>query len=429
MLDAAPRILLVDDSEALLADYRRILDDSARAGDDELDAFEQLARGLTPNAATATGPRYDLVAATQGTAAIAAATAAAAEGHPFSVVFLDVRMPPGIDGVETALRLWQQHPDLEIVLCSAHNDYSWDDLARILGRTDRLLVLRKPFDAIEVRQLSASLTEKWRRGRELARHVASLDAAIKAEVEARLAERRRFEAELARTERLEMLGRLSAGLLHEISTPAQCVTMCLELLAETLSTEVHLAEAREVVHDAQQAIARIGALAARMRAHVRHEPASRPRPVDLDAEIRGVAMLANGEVMRDAELVLDLGSPPPVVCDAMDVSQAVLNLVINGVHAIRERRQGRGPHGKITLQTRRVGDQVEIAVADTGAGIKPEHRDKILDPFFTTKPVGQGTGQGLAIVRACVVDRHKGELAFDTEVGRGTTFRIRLPLG
>ena len=430
MLDQLPRILLVDDSEALLADYRRILEDSTCASDNELDAFELLARGLAPPAATTASqaPRYDIVAATQGAAAISLVERAIAEGQPFSVVFLDVRMPPGIDGVETATRLWQINPDLEIVLCSAHNDYSWEDLARALGRTDRLLVLRKPFDAIEIRQLSASLSEKWRRGRELARHVACLDAAIKAEVEARIAERTRFEAELRRAERLEMLGRLSAGLLHEISTPAQCVTLCLELLAETVGGHPDMDDALLVIADAQQAIARIGALAQRMRAHVRSEPSSVHKPVDLDAEIRGVAMLANGEVMRDADLVLDLGGVPPVKCDAMDVSQAVLNLVINGVHAIRDVRKSGGTFGKITIRTRAVEGGVEIAVADTGAGIRPEHRDKVLEPFFTTKPVGQGTGQGLAIVKACVVDRHKGSLTFDTEVGRGTTFRIQLPL-
>jgi CheY-like chemotaxis protein len=228
---ASSRILLVDDSEVLLSDYRRILTFADRDSDDELDVLERLARGDTsPVAASSSGPRYAITSATQGNAAIAAVDAAAAARDPFSVVFLDVRMPPGIDGVETARRLWQVDPDLEIVLCSAHNDYSWEDLAALLGRTDHLLILRKPFDPIEVRQLSASLTEKWRRGRALVRHIHDLDAAIKAEVDARLADRARYEAELRRAERMEMLGRLSAALVHEISSPAQCVNLALDAL-------------------------------------------------------------------------------------------------------------------------------------------------------------------------------------------------------
>src|SRR4051812_36629203 len=155
MLDSThPRILLVDDNEVLLADYRKILEPPLRAELDlELDELEALAiGGPTVTVSRPVRPRYELTAVNQGDAALAAVDAARASGRPYSVVFLDVRMPPGIDGVETAARLWREHPDLEIVLCSAHNDYSWDDLTRMLGHTDHLRVLRKPFDAIEVRQ-------------------------------------------------------------------------------------------------------------------------------------------------------------------------------------------------------------------------------------------------------------------------------------
>jgi two-component system NtrC family sensor kinase len=350
-------------------------------------------------------------------------------------------MPPGIDGVETAARLWRDHPDLEIVLCSAHNDYSWDDLTRALGQTDHLLVLRKPFDAIEVRQLAASLTEKWFRGRRLAQQIKDLDAAIQAEVEARIAERAQHETEMRRRERLQVLGRLAAGLVHEISAPAQLAQASLEVIGEVADgvsafvagdrsqdLVAHAAELAQVSGSAALAIGRIDALIKRYRAQVRREPDQAFRPADLDAEIRAAVTLAYAEYKYDADLVLELGALPPVECDAADVSQAVLNLVINAAHAIREIRRGEGPLGHIAITSRAVGDLVEIAVADTGTGIRPEHRDRIFEPFFTTKPIDQGTGQGLAIVHACVVDRHRGSLTFDTEVGRGTTFHIRLPI-
>jgi len=435
-----PRILLVDDNETLLADYKRILDPTGRDADDDLDALEQLARGGVVAAKAPARQRYDLHAVNQGAAAIAAADAARSSGRPFSVVFLDVRMPPGIDGVETAARLWRAHPDLEIVLCSAHNDYGWDDLSRALGPTDHLLVLRKPFDAIEVRQLAASLSEKWQRGRRLAQQIIDLDAAIHAEVEARLAERTRHESELRRRDRLEVLGRLAAGLAHEISTPTQTAAASLEVIGE-IAAELIAAtgdRARELVAvrddlipaaaDARLAIDRITALVKRMRAQVRQAPDQAFKASDLNEEIRAAMTLAHNEYKHHAELVLDLAAIPPVECDPADVSQAVLNLVINASHAIREVRGNRGALGRIAIATKAIGDFVEISVADTGGGIKPEHRDRIFEPFFTTKPVDQGTGQGLAIVHACVVDRHHGNLTFDTEVGRGTTFRIQLPI-
>jgi signal transduction histidine kinase len=441
MLETQPRILLVDDNEVLLADYRRILESPARDLDDALDRLEQLAGGTGAGGGRPVQPRYELTTVNQGTAALAAADRADALGRPYSVVFLDVRMPPGIDGVETAARLWRDHPDLEIVLCSAHNDYGWDDLARTLGQTDHLLVLRKPFDAIEVRQLAASLSEKWFRGRRLADHIQQLDAAIQAEVEARLADRARHEAELRRRERLAVLGRLAAGLVHEISAPAQLASASLEVITEvaaglsalaagdrTLDLTALSDDLAPVLDHAHLAIGRIHALVKRIRAQVRHEPDQALRPSDLHHEIRAAATLAQPEYKYHAELVLDLGALPPVECDAADVSQAVLNLIINAAHAIAEVRGGQGPLGRIEVSTRTSGDFVDITVTDTGCGIQPEHRDRVFEPFFTTKPIDQGTGQGLAIVHACIVERHRGSLTFDTEVGRGTTFRIRLPI-
>jgi two-component system, NtrC family, sensor kinase len=444
MLDSThPRILLVDDNEVLLADYRKILEPPRRAALDlELDELEALATGgVSVRPSRPVRPHYDLTAVNQGDAALVAVDAARASGRPYSVVFLDVRMPPGIDGVETAARLWREHPDLEIVLCSAHNDYSWDDLTRALGQTDHLLVLRKPFDAIEVRQLAASLTEKWVRGRRLVQHIKELDTAIQAEVEARIAERAQHESEMRRRERLQVLGRLAAGLVHEISTPAQLASNSLEVIKEiggdlsafaagdhTIDVIGSTTELAQVTAGADLAIGRIHALIQRYRAQVRREPDQAFKPSNVDHEVRAAVALAHGEYRHDAELTVSLAELPLVECDPADISQAVLNLLINAAHAIREIRGGAGPLGQIAITTRVDGAHVEIAVADTGTGIKPEHRDRIFEPFFTTKPIDQGTGQGLAIVHACVVDRHRGILTFDTEVGRGTTFCIRLPI-
>jgi signal transduction histidine kinase len=279
------------------------------------------------------------------------------------------------------------------------------------------------------------------RGRRLAQQIKQLDAAIQAEVEARIAERAQHEAEMRRRERLQALGRLAAGLVHEISTPAQLAGASLEVVSEiaaglsahvagdrTQNLAAHASDLTDVAGTASLAIGRIDALIKRYRAQVRREPDQAFRPANLDAEIRAAVALAHAEYKYDAEVVLELGAPPPVECDAADVSQAVLNLVINAAHAIREIRAGNGPLGRIAISSRLDGEVVEIAVTDTGTGIRPEHRDRIFEPFFTTKPIDQGTGQGLAIVHACVVERHRGSLTFETELGRGTTFQIRLPI-
>jgi signal transduction histidine kinase len=106
----------------------------------------------------------------------------------------------------------------------------------------------------------------------------------------------------------------------------------------------------------------------------------------------------------------------------------VLNLIVNAAHAIGDVVKGTAAKGKIRVSTRLLDDQVEISISDSGKGIPVEVRSRIFDPFFTTKEVGKGTGQGLAIARTVIVDKHKGTLHFETELGKGTTFHIRLPV-
>src|SRR5262245_783221 len=159
------RIMIVDDNEAIHHDFRQILDRGEQAATAaSLDDLER-AFGGEPVAARPKPIAYDLHFLSQGEDAVRAVAAARAEGRPFGTAFVDIRMPPGIDGVETIERIWRIQPELEVVLCSAYSDYSWNDLSARLNPGDRLVVLRKPFDPIEVRQLAACLTEKWQRGR------------------------------------------------------------------------------------------------------------------------------------------------------------------------------------------------------------------------------------------------------------------------
>jgi signal transduction histidine kinase len=137
-------------------------------------------------------------------------------------------------------------------------------------------------------------------------------------------------------------------------------------------------------------------------------------------------MITANECRSVADVDTELGALPLVRCNAGEINLAVLNLVVNAAEAIRDRG---GTPGKITVRTRRVGDEVEIAISDTGTGIPAAIHDKIYDPFFTTKEVGRGTGQGLAITRSIVVDKHGGSLRFDTQTGAGTTFFVRIPVG
>jgi signal transduction histidine kinase len=261
------------------------------------------------------------------------------------------------------------------------------------------------------------------------------------------------------------VGRLAAGIAHEINTPVQFVSDSITFMRDALPSlidtitryrelasiiDVHgdvvaavaAARATETEADVDYALANApGALDAavvgldRVAAIVRsmkdfaHPDRDEKTLVDLNRAVESTLMIAANECKYVADVRTELAPIPLVRCNGGEINQVVLNLVVNAAHAIRDVVGHSGTKGKITVTTRMIGNEVEIAVGDTGTGIPQAIRDKIYDPFFTTKDVGRGTGQGLAIAHRVVVDKHCGSLRFETVSGTGTTFFIRLPIG
>ncbi len=283
-------------------------------------------------------------------------------------------------------------------------------------------------------------------------------------------EQRRLENDLAQAQKLESVGRLAAGVAHEINTPVQFVSDSVHFVREAMDDlaeivdkyrnlraatlngdgsapdAVAAAKAAEEAEDdadldyilenapvaldrAREGLGRVAAIVRSMKEFA-HPDRKEMATADLNQAIRSTLVIASNEYKYVAEVETGFDPAlPHVNCYAGEVNQVVLNLIVNAAHAIGDvvKEQG-GGKGKIRVATRVVGDCVEIAISDTGKGIPPEVRSRIFDPFFTTKEVGKGTGQGLAIARTVVVEKHGGTLHFETEVGKGTTFYIRLPI-
>ncbi len=273
----------------------------------------------------------------------------------------------------------------------------------------------------------------------------------------------RLESELQQAQKLESIGRLAAGIAHEINTPVQFVADSMQFVRDSMtdllmvidkhrrSTEraaagqpspelAREAQAAEIDADlpylseqlpraidrALEGMSRVATIVRSMKlfAHPRKELCS----VDLNEAISSTLTIARNEYKYVAELETDFAELPPVWCYPGELNQVVLNLVTNAGHAIADAVAGTEQHGRITVTTRCDGDQAVIAIADTGTGIPPAIRSRIFEPFFTTKAPGKGTGQGLCHARSVIVDKHHGSLTFDTEVGAGTTFTIRIPI-
>ncbi|MEA2229077.1 MAG: two-component system, NtrC family, sensor kinase [Solirubrobacteraceae bacterium] len=287
---------------------------------------------------------------------------------------------------------------------------------------------------------------------------------LREEAEELMAERDRMELELRLAQKLEAVGQLAAGMAHEINTPIQFVgdtvrfldesfTDVLKLIDDYRSALARLADGRppeEIAREVAEAedladlayleeripksfarafdgIGRVATIVRAMREFA-HPPTSEMAPAQLNAAIENTLIVAANEYRYVAEVETALVELPPVLCNVGDVNQVILNLVVNASHAIQDAVGDSGEKGVIRVSTRRDGDEVVITVADNGAGIPDDVAPLIFDPFFTTKDVGRGTGQGLAIARTIVTERHGGSLTFTTVPGEGTTFEVRLPV-
>src|SRR6185369_11372516 len=153
------RVLVIDDNESIHEDFRSVLCAKPNVHA-SLNSIEEHLFGETSSESET--PRFEVDSALQGEEGLEKIRTSLRENRPYAMAFVDVRMPPGWDGVETIARIWQDYPDLQVVVCTAFSDYSWEEMVEKLGHSDRLVILKKPFDNIEVLQLANALTEKWR---------------------------------------------------------------------------------------------------------------------------------------------------------------------------------------------------------------------------------------------------------------------------
>ncbi|RPI61607.1 MAG: diguanylate cyclase, partial [Lysobacterales bacterium] len=201
------RVLIVDDNRAIHDDFRKILG-RATGSSDELKALDAELFGTAPESSY---EGFLLDSAYQGEEAIEKVSRAHAEGRGYALLFVDVRMPPGLDGIATTVRLLREDPDVGIVICSAYSDHSWEEMTAAFGKTDRVLILKKPFDTVEVRQLAHALQRRW----ELAQLAAVKVQDMTALIDAQTAELRAANEALKREAALREEALLRLGESHE----------------------------------------------------------------------------------------------------------------------------------------------------------------------------------------------------------------------
>ncbi|MGE7961224.1 ATP-binding protein [Pseudomonas sp. NPDC089918] len=454
------RILLIDDTPSIHEDFRKILTPTS-AQHAELDEMEA---ALFGSEAKSTNLLFELDSAYGGQEGLGKLIQALQENRPYALAFVDMRMPEGWDGAQTIEHLWQEDPQLQVVVCTAYSDYSWDELLERLHAHDRLLILKKPFDNIEVQQMANTLLTKWEMTERASIQMIHLEHLVDQRtdqfkqaseaLQREIDERKQLESQLVQSEKLASLGQLAAGVAHEINNPIGFISSNLgaldgyfKQLQEMLdayreaenaigSSEVieQLSQLRErveldflrediplLIKESKDGIGRVGRIVKDLKDFSRVDSNQEWQWANLQQGIESTLNIVANELKYKADVVKEFQQLPDIECLPSQINQVIMNLIVNASQAMGPKR------GTITLRTGLEGETVSIEVADTGIGIEPDNLQKIFDPFYTTKPVGQGTGLGLSLSYG-IVKKHQGDISVRSEVGVGSTFRVELPV-
>jgi signal transduction histidine kinase len=435
------RILVIDDNSAIHEDFRKIFIQPKQRFDNFEEDEEALFGAAIPQFQL---PKFEVDSAFQGQEGLDLIEKSLRDNQPYAMAFVDVRMPPGWDGVETTAKIWQKYPDLQVVICTAYSDYSWEEMLKKLGYSDRLVILKKPFDTIEALQLAISLTEKWRLFQQAKLRLDDLEQMVsertKALETANAGLGTANQMLMAATDKTQKLAETAlmaskakseflANMSHEIRTPMNGVIGMIDLLLDTkLSPEQ--GECAETIKASANALLSIIDDILDFSKIEAGKMTLEKVGFDLGETVKhAISLVAHLAQKKGIGLTCSIEEETctRLVGDPTRLLQILINLLSNALKFTAK--------GEVSLKVTRLEESGEnltlrFAVRDTGIGISPETQAKLFRPFIqadtsTTRQFG-GTGLGLVICRK-LVELMEGSIDLTSVPGEGSTFSVTLP--
>jgi signal transduction histidine kinase len=429
---------VIDDNRNIHEDFRTILGrrpaPSVTVEDEEAAIF-----GQTSTSSDQGG--FEIDSAFQGEEGVEKVRQAVAEKRPYALAFVDMRMPPGWDGVRTIQELWKVYPDLEVVICTAYSDHSWSSIVEVLGRTDRLLILKKPCDNVEVQQLATALTEKWTLSQEarmkreeleqkVAERTEQLNSANKElrretcvckealnRLTREIVERRNAEEKLARTNR--ELRDFVYVIGHDLKTPIAGIQTMLNLISSDCADSLG-PETKEQIRLLSKRVQRMHNLVEGMMQYADSTgPGHEETLIDMNAVVREVIKL----VAPPQSIQVTVENELPQVCfERVRAFHILQNLVANAVECIDK------PEGVVRIGCTGENGFWKFSVSDNGPGIEEKDLDRVFRAFQVGSKRGpyESVGLGLTLVSK-IIEACGGRIWVESKVGTGTTFWFTIP--
>ncbi len=424
--DPNRRILVVDDTQEVHEDFRKILLPRVESGERKNLRAALIGGGKT---AVASAPKlaFEVEFAMQGAEGAEKVRIALEQCSPYAMAFVDMRMPPGADGLETIKQMWRIDNEIQAVICTAYSDYTWDQIIAELGHSDRLLLLKKPFDPAEVWQLACALTSKWQMTRAANIRQKELESKIALRTEDLVAALRKADA--ANQAKTNFLANMS----HEIRTPMTAILGFAQNLTDPMQSDIEKLDCvHTILRNGDYLLNIINDILdlSKIEADMMTIDRTDCRPCMIIAEVfLLMSMRANA---KDLPLSVEyIGAIPETIqSDPVRIRQILLNMIGNAIK-FTER-------GAIRLVARRIegdgeGSLLQFDVIDTGPGISEHQIASLFRPFTqadnsTTREFG-GTGLGLCISKR-FAELLGGDLCVaETDCNRGTTFRATVSTG
>ena len=404
------RILVIDDNPSIHKDFQTILLEEEES--ETLNALRDEVFGNKSNT-DASKSIYELDFASQGKEGCKKIKQACSEDRPYELAFVDMRMPPGWDGLKTIEHIWQVDPNVQVVICTAYSDYSWGEITERLGKSENLLILKKPFDSAEVAQLASALTEKWVLARQASLKMEQLEQMVKERTE-------------RQTELLEKVDNINKELKdfasivsHDLKAPLRGIKSlatwilddCSDKLGEQANEQMNLL------------LGRVERMYNLIEGVLQYSRAGRTEENVVQVNLDDFIPEAIDMLVPPENISITIENTMPVIeCAETHVMQLFQNLLSNAIKYMDKQK------GQIKVGCVEQDGFWEFSIADNGPGIEEKHFEKIFKMFqaLSVSEEFEGTGVGLTVAKK-IVELYGGNIWVESKTGKGSTFFFTLP--